>query len=496
MKIPEALSERNFAEMLDQLRRLVSSSGDGAHPNESARNSGRNSGRLYPGVLARTNGGSLGRQAIYSVPSLPATHARLRTQQSAYPNPSAGSAVPVVAYGHYAAIPVVYRHPVVAYDQWLRYGQQPKLSRQRSAHPDVPDVAAIAKKRSQHPFPAESTTQRLASSRSLDSITPHRIEQHPAKDGPQVKSSASKVKNFFQRIKVSVGGGGGSAERKPEMTSAEWLLHRPSPTKSVKNPSPRHPTPRMTALRRIFTRSPSPIPAVKSGSLSSDPSHKDRSLRGDPDGATFPRDCPANPPESPRAITSVPLPATPSPLPVIPATPSPLPIIPATPPKRKFAKKVDPVFRVRRRQSQVRRSGRLRRSRRSGRKKRSSQKKNETPSQQSGAKLVSDWTYLPLPTSLHNPEAAEESSSADADADGWESDLYQVLVERAPRRHPPPPMWDPLIFVPPERRRNSGNGAPIQPNASGRIDAQNSQRNSQFQYLSQYYPESMQNDRF
>jgi len=503
--------------MLDHLRRLVSSGGDGVHPNEST----RNSGRLHPGALTRTNGGSLGRQAIYSVPSLPATHTRLCAQQSAYPNPSAGSAVPVVAYGHYAAIPVVYGHPVVAYDQWLRYGLHPKLVRQRSAHPDVPDVAAITKNRSKHSFQANSTMQRLASSRSLDSIHPHRIAQHPTKNEPEVKSSASKVKNFFQRIKVSVSGGG-SSERKPEVTSADWLLHRPSPSKSVNHPSPRYATPKISAFRRIFTRSSSPIPAVKSGSVSSDPPEKDRFLRGDPDGATFPRDCPADPPESnifsyitginkimqkipQRPVTPVPLQAAslslsanPPPLPSTPlpvsVTPTPLaasPASPATPPllakmplKRKYAKKADPVFRVRRRQSQLRRSGRLRRSRRSGRKKRGSHKKTEVAIKQSGAELVSDWTYLPLPTSLCNPdEEVQEISSTDADADGWESDLYQVLADRAPRRHPPPPMWDPLIFVPPERRRNSGSSAPIQANTPDGIDAQNLlQRNSIFHY--------------
>lgn len=483
--------------MLDHLRRLMSSGGGGGgvHPNESK--TSRNSARPNPVILARTNGGSLGRQATYSVPSIPASHSRLRPQQSAYPNPSAGSAVPVVAYGHYAAIPVVYGHPVVAYDQWLRYGPQPKFIRQRSARPDVADVAAIAKKRNKRQLP-DASMQRLASSRSLDSIHPHRIAQQPVINGPEVKSSASKVKNFFQRIKVSVSSAG-TSERKPEVTSAEWLLHRPSPSKSVKQPSLRQTTPGITAFRRIFTRSSSPGPAVKSGSISSDPPEKDRSLRGHPDGATFPRDCPANPPESdsPTHITGVEkilekipeLPATPPLLPsarpsvpTIPVNPSPLP--PKMISRRKYTKKVDPVFRVRRRQSQLRRSGRLRRSRRSGRKKRSNHKKTELQTKQSGAELVSDWTYLPLSTNLHNPEEVEEASSADADADGWESDLYQVLADRAPRRHPPPPMWDPLIFVPPERRRNGSSAAPMQPDSSGGTDVQNlHQRNSKISLI-------------
>jgi hypothetical protein len=49
-------------------------------------------------------------------------------------------------------------------------------------------------------------------------------------------------------------------------------------------------------------------------------------------------------------------------------------------------------------------------------------------------------------------------SNEEDDDNGWESDLYQVLVDRGqPRRSGPlpPPMWDPLIFIPPERRRSS-----------------------------------------
>jgi hypothetical protein len=165
--------------------------------------------------------------------------------------------------------------------------------------------------------------------------------------------------------------------------------------------------------------------------------------------------------------------------------------------KTKFVKKIEqPVagFRVKRRQSQLRRSERKRRSsrHRSGRKKSSrnsssgskklgSSKGSQLGSQSalSGAKLVSDWTYLPLPTSFTPVEEAKPRtaslkivcdppetkstpptaiSNEEDDDNGWESDLYQVLVDRGqPRRSGPlpPPMWDPLIFIPPERRRSS-----------------------------------------
>ena len=82
-------------------------------------------------------------------------------------------------------------------------------------------------------------------------------------------------------------------------------------------------------------------------------------------------------------------------------------------------------------------------------------------SSQSGAKLVSDWTYLPLPSGLNRQSGGDSGPAFESlerqpeNASGtWETDLYQVLSEAVGpnRRNLPPPMWDPLIFVPPERR--------------------------------------------
>ncbi|KAI9553366.1 putative disco-interacting protein 2 isoform X2 [Daphnia sinensis] len=346
--------------------------------------------------------------------------------------------------------------------------------------------------------------------------------------------------------------GGGQGHR-----TDEWLLLRPSVNANSSKPMPHPPhrptTPGMTAFRKIFSRSPSPTAgptstpikkplsstkslfqqiirprsrsvsstaslsiqshstahsggAIRNFRLSKEKSKTDLNIvhrndagsiqRGNPDGATFPRDSPFHQSGTEPSELLIYAPAS------EPTKPSSMMTMNNNnnnnPSKRtKFVKKIEQPaagFRVKRRQSQLRRSERKRRSsrRRSGRKKRNSSsgghkklgssKGSQLGSQSalSGAKLVSDWTYLPLPTSFVPVEEASTHRRAEIVAtsqqssvketkceikseelshhDDWESDLYQVLADRGqPRRSGPlpPPMWDPLIFIPPERRRSS-----------------------------------------
>ena len=537
--------------MLDQLRRLVGSSSngqsDGIPPsgNVSAVRQSRNHGQ--PSASSRS--GSLSRLTAYSLH--PQHSNRLRMQLSYVP---VSYGPPVVAYGRSG-------RPVVGYDPWyqVRY-QQPlpppprtPVGRHMSARPDLapppppPSTTSGGKKKPEkerskdvfhHPTVRRDTVaappnsrNRLVSSRSLDSIHPHRI--HPPKEKPappevEVKSSSKKVKDFFQRVKDSVSIGASQSNRSGHgQRTDEWLLLRPSVANSNKPllpPPPRPTTPGLAAFRKIFSRSPSPTPLAtstpikrplsstkslfqqiirpRSRSVSSTASLSVRSQsthsggirtkmamasttdlsvvnpagggtqRGHPDGATFPRDLPNLPMESSEIYAPASEPVQPTI--ILPSS------LQAKRPK--FVKKIDqqPAFRVRRRQSQLRRSERKRRSsrRRSGRKKNRSAKKlgsskgSQMGSQSalSGAKLVSDWTYLPLPTSFTPAATVEEPAPVKKEEeptvvvdqdDGWESDLYQVLVDR-PRRTLPPPMWDPLIFIPPERRRSTViNGSSI-----------------------------------
>lgn len=542
--------------MLDQLKRLVSGGGsannngqmDGIPPSGNARQS-RNQGQ--PSAASRS--GSLSRLTAYALHPQHSGRMRMQLSYSVVPLPYAP---PVVAYGRNG------RPAVVGYDPWyqMRYQQQqpsahhlappPRtpVGRQLSARPDLA-ITSAGKKKSEkeckdvfhHPTVRRDTVlphgrNRLVSSRSLDSIHPHRI--HPPKmnsEVVEVKSSTKKVKDFFQRVKDTVTNGGGSSQTNNKsgqgQKTDEWLLLRPSVVVSnnsskVAPSMPQRPTtPGLAAFRKIFSRSPSPVATStpvkrqltstkslfhqiirpRSRSISSTASLSVRShsnhsgaavtdlnkpngptLRGNPDGATFPRDTPYPPMQLTTEIYA------PASEPARPTTTS--KVLPNKNqfdpgPKRpsKFVKKLDqqqPAFRVKRRQSQLRRSERKRRSsrRRSSRNKtnRSSKKLGSSKSSLlgsqsalSGAKLVSDWTYLPLPAALA-PNAGTEEESAPPpqeeeeeakepdkvvlpiqnEDDGWESDLYQVLVDR-PRRALPPPMWDPLIFIPPERRRNS-----------------------------------------
>ena len=652
--------------MLDQLRRLVNGSNggqtDGIPPSGSARQSRYQQQQQHGHSSAgSTRSGSLSRLTAYALH--PQHSGRMRMQLSynvvpvSYVPPPPPPHPVAVAYGRNG------RTTVVGYDPWfqVRYPQQPRtpVGRQLSSRPDLapppqqsyppppPSSHSSGKKKSsngvkqselskerinkeefRHPTIRRDTVvpnnrHRLVSSRSLDSIHPHRIHHHhrPSQEkqpeSGEVKSSSKKMKEFFQRVKDSVSnsgttnghqsnrsGGGGQGQR-----TDEWLLLRPSVnannSKPVPPPLQRPTTPGMTAFRKIFSRSPSP-PSIPSGPLapvSSNPIKKplsstkslfqqiirprSRSVsstaslsvnstahisggngggairnfnrmmreksktdlnivhrndagsirRGNPDGATFPRDSPfhlaGTEESSSELLIYAPASEPAKSLSVMTAlsnnssgtnnnnnnnnntnkqkTPS---------KKTKFVKKIEqPVagFRVKRRQSQLRRSERKRRSsrHRSGRKKSSrnnatsssgpgggsskklgSSKGSQLGSQSalSGAKLVSDWTYLPLPTSFTpvdetakpraTPEslkivdptqskretvatpmettkavvvAAAASSTNEDDDNGWESDLYQVLVDRGqPRRSGPlpPPMWDPLIFIPPERRRS------------------------------------------
>ena len=575
--------------MLDQLKRLVSGSGsshsggvqaDGIPPSGNRHQSRPHHGQSQ----AQSRSGSLSRLTAYALHPHQHQHqqsGRLRMQLSYGVVPVAyGPPPPVVAYGRSG------RPVPVGYDPWypVRYHQQqPRtpVSRQLSSRPDLaPGVASSTssggKKKSDvgkdpkdvvyHHHPTlhrdsvvpSNGRSRLVSSRSLDSIHPHRI--HPPKEKPppipvENKSSSKKMKDFFQRIKVSVGGSNNhqSNNRSGQgQRTDEWLLLRPScvnNSASKTAPAPptivtqRPTTPGLTAFRKIFSRSPSPPVPLAASTPTKKPISSSRSLfqhiirprsrsvsssaslsvrsqsthgsddvrttkfqktststtelnlvnrnggpaagRGHPDGATFPR---ISPSPSTEIINDIYAPASEPVRTTVTATTI-SPAAGGTPDanllrRPKFAKKADPQlpgFRVRRRQSQLRRSERKRRSsrRRSGRKKNrngankkllsSSKSASHLGSQTalSGAKLVSDWTYLPLPTSFTPTATLEEpveasttaqeplmEASVQPDDDGWESDLYQVLVDR-PRRNLPPPMWDPLIFIAPERRRSS-----------------------------------------
>lgn len=523
--------------MLDQLRRLVSGSSNNGGHNDGIPPSGnqRQSRNHIPSSGSRS--GSLSRLTAYALHPQHSGRVRMQLSYGVVPV-SYGPPPPVVGYSRNG-------RPVVGYDPWYQVRYQsahpphpapPRtpVARQLSARPDLTpppplSTSSAGKKKLDkerkdvfhHPTLRRDTVvpnsrNRLVSSRSLDSIHPHRIHPVKEKQDVEVKSSSKKVKDFFQRVKDSVSNGssqsnktGGQGQR-----TDEWLLLRPSLADSSKPlPPPQRPTtPGIAAFRKIFSRSPSPTPIAtstpvkkplsstkslfqqiirpRSRSVSSTASLSVRShsthsggirtkaaasttdlnvvhqagstQRGHPDGATFPRDSPHPPIELNNEIYApVSEPAQPT---VI------LPGQNGQSKRSKFVKKTDqqPAFRVRRRQSQLRRSERKRRSsrRRSGRKKNRSKKLGSTKGSQlgsqsalSGAKLVSDWTYLPLPTSftptaIEEPVVTKELETAVQQDDGWESDLYQVLVDR-PRRSLPPPMWDPLIFIPPERRRST-----------------------------------------
>lgn len=583
--------------MLDQLRRLVNGSSnsgqtDGIPPSGHVRQS-RNQG---PSSGGSTRSGSLSRLTAYGLH--PQHSGRMRMQLSYNVVPVSYVAPPhpvAIAYGRNG------RTTVVGYDPWfqVRYPQQPRtpVGRQVSVRPDLaplpPSSDSSGKKKKQlesskdrnkeefrHPTIRRETVvpshrHRLLPSRSLDSIHPHRIHSHQSQEkqiSPEVeaKSSGKKMKEFFQRVKDTVSNSG-TTNGHPANRSGdehghrtdEWLLLRPgvnaNSTKPLPHPPQRPTTPGMTAFRKIFSRSPSPPPAVNGSMAMASPTKKplsstkslfqqmirprSRSVsstaslsiqshstahsggggairnfrftkeksktdlnivhrndagsiqRGNPDGATFPRDsllhqCGT---ESSELLIYAPASEPSKPSTALPSN--------NNPSKRtKFVKKIEQPaagFRVKRRQSQLRRSERKRRSsrHRSGRKKSSrnspadggkklgSSKGSQLGSQSalSGAKLVSDWTYLPLPTSfvpvedtkpIHRRAEVKEEPVKIAeskmkselielsqhDGDGWESELYQVLADRGqPRRSGPlpPPMWDPLIFIPPERRRSS-----------------------------------------
>lgn len=565
--------------MLDQLRRLVGSdstnanrgSSEGIPPSGNGRNHHHHSHSRPSLQQQQQRSGSLNRLSAYAVhPSaVQYNAAHLRTagraplrMQLSYMAPP-----PIVAYSRNG-------RPVV-YEQWVRYSHHHSqqyhvpVTRQSSAIPDLqagnrhkksqPDLSEAMFTSSKHLPPQR---QRLAPSRSLDSIHPHRVVAKPQTDEGTVggKGSSARMKEFFgkglQRIRQSVGGSGFGIHKSAggsgrEVSSADWLLHRPSPVKNAPSkpttpttPTQRPTTPGMAVIRRIFARSPSlnptpaetitptspskgsspekhPLSGTKSllqqlrpsspsansssdscskldGKCSSTISTADVDRRGDPDGATFPRSDVADQsaPDigggkeevqetATTAVDSPPVSSTPT-------------VLGNLKQRSKLGvKKPDPpAFRVRRRGSQLRRSERKRRSlRRSGRKKKKSRLLSAAVSKTSlvgnshsalsGAKLVSDWTYLPLPTTYEPPvptppsEPAEEKDLTEEIAssqNGRDNDLYQVLVDRPrTRRHIPPPMWDPLIFVPPERRRTTSFRTPSGPAAdvvsSGGIEA-------------------------
>ena len=541
--------------MLDQLRRLVSPSGQppSVPPNSNDRQRwSRAEKPSQPQPLHRPLAatGSLGRVATYSV----APHL-----QRMRPHP------PQLIYGPNGR--------VIAYDEWMKEAPHvahvpPKVpvSRHLSATPTSKYLKDRCGSRAEvfvHPTAyrqadASHGHRRLLPSRSLDSIHPHLVRPPPAKargpDGADAssKSSGSKFRDFLQKIKDSVSSAPSSNSRgrnSRDLSPSEWLLHRPSPTKKTElsqqqqQHNHRPSTPGVAAIRKIFSRSPSPAlaPPKRPGTLtrlssnfmaqfrpaqqptgtksrspsrssSADSSSRGRrgsddrsnssdiakvykilgeppnivhthstaspksekrlsllnSLRGDPDGATFPRETDVRRADE---LSTQQLQRTDD---VKVSDDSAVMKRKGSAGKRKYIKRRDakPSFRVRRRQSQ-----RHRRSRRS-RKKKDKDPYPTTSSALSGAKLVSDWTYLPIPTSTLvkeepvkvNQEAKKKETELAAERDGWESDLYQVLIER-PRRHLPPPMWDPLIFVPPERRRHGGSVAVTNGNPSPPADS-------------------------
>ncbi len=562
--------------MLEQLRRLVSNDpnnrGEGIPPSGSGRNRNGTSYHQPPPMSAQQRqqrSGSLNRLSGYAVHPIahynPTPHGRMPARmQLSYVAPP-----PVVAYGRNG-------HPIV-YDQWVRYSQYP-LHQQRqyqqhlpvtrqstSAFPDLnggsrmtkktqvspPDLAAEAFLAGNKQQSGVHQRQRLRPSRSLDSIHPHRVSTKPPllNENSNGRSSSKKMKDFFHRVRQSVSGASFGNSQKltsdRDVTSAEWLLLRPSAvTKTGDSPvrtaaTPQRPTtPGLAVIRKMFSRSPSlgttpaavspvekrPLSSAKSlfqqflpnnSSLStSDLSTKadakpsssivaDVVRRGDPDGATISRDLKDSVSEDggeDRSISNI--------NPSLPPHPPPPSV--STPPSvlsqwkqrsKAMSKKPEaPAFRIRRRNSQLRRSAHKRRSmRQSGRKKKSrlltsAVSRSSLSSSQialsGGAKLVSDWTYLPLPTTFEpaveppsapieistpktcakeeeSPELGTDSVKEEAESKegaAWENDLYQVLVDRPrTRRLLPPPMWDPLIFVPPERRRRPSFCTPSVP---------------------------------
>lgn len=534
--------------MLDQLRRLVGGSAPSNEPAAPVRAT-PNRGPASGG----SRSGSLSRLAAYGVQQVqqPPYQTRVRVQYSfaglpiAYP----------LAYGR----PYEPWYPVRYQPQQAKPAGHKALSRQSSARPDLaPSSVASSsgvKKRIEdkeravlmadpyYQAKAPLKGQRLVPSRSLDSIHPHRISQQKRPESPK-QSSSQKVKGFLQRVKDSVtsSSSGSKASGQGHKTD-EWLLLRPSIVTTSKPPvhnqNARPTTPGLAAFRKIFARSPSPLhtgPAAplakrtpvagtrslfqqmmrpRSRSVSSatnlssgeakttKPAELDvvaGAARGDPDGATFPRDgTPATGQECVYAPASEP-PTRLDRRPDDGAPPSPAPSAGRRPKAEK--KKEAPAFRVRRRQSQSRRSDRRQRSaRRSARAKKGRKGKAAKTGQQasgsqsalSGAKLVSDWTYMPLPATRAPELAPEQAPQTEAaierskeeskeetgreeapNESSWESELYQVLVDR-PRRALPPPMWDPLIFIPPERRSRAAEKAAEKANAGkkklGRLSA-------------------------
>ena len=361
--------------------------------------------------------------------------------------------------------------------------------------------------------PSANQQNNLTPSRSLDSIHPRRIVQQPVKESvckttsppptppppPLLQSTGSRVKDFFQRLtrSTSSSGSNSSVRRKQEkqgetQSSADWLLQRPSVHRQQVNQQHNHQrpsTPGANAFRRLFGPS-SPVQPQS---------------RGDPDGATLPShhlDIMAQVVQ--QQEERLPSPPPPSSLAAITAI--------ATSNENKTKKdekeataavngngncgvsarvayNASSLRRVRRRQSK-RLSGRHRRSvhkkkppvtkvmavKKAAAKTKKSLSMMATAATGSRSSLaagdhhVSDWTYLPLPSSTQMPPAAAppppppppvQTKEVEEDAPvtaAWETDLYAaLLLDQQPsrRNHQLPPLatqWD-LAPVQPDFRR-------------------------------------------
>lgn len=302
---------------------------------------------------------------------------------------------PVVAFDRNGR-PIVYE-PYITFNQHY-HGQNkvkpPPSTNHHHRHPTV-----------QRRCPAVIVSpNQLTPSRSLDSIhhPQRRIIVPPPPVPPPPPTSSNKVKDFFQRLTRSTSSSSSSSARQ---SSADWLLQRPSVHQQQVNQQNNRPsTPGLNAFRRLFTTTNNNQPVA----------------RGDPDGATLPSQ-------------------------VVEEQPKVVPVVPVV--------QHQSLRRVRRRQSTSKRH------RRSVHKKKKKVKPqvlvNKT---KKSDQLVSDWTYLPLPSQSMAQEKKE--TTAAAAAANWETDLYAALIlDQEPSRRSGglsqlnlPTDWD-LAPVQPDFRR-------------------------------------------
>lgn len=328
--------------------------------------------------------------------------------------------------------------------------------------------------------------QRLAACASLDDLQ-RRTAVAPPTPAEQTKNG-SKLKGIIQKIKDSVSSSASlSTSRCQPTVSTDWLLGRPSAAKKVDGaPTERAGTPVVNALRRMFSRPPPDF----DGRGDCDDRQKDDWLleRSDPTKkAHVVAAQKAAQPITPTTVSA--LRRMFSRPPAVIAS-----IAPADPPggdvevgiaspisdevvtdqcstisdigdMATAAYATNPAYAKRKwmlSRRRVRRRWRIQQSQRGHpaqqrRRNVSAQRHAASfaavggrgpcqPCALSGAELVSDWTYLPIPK-LSQQQKRERKAQHVNLRNEWDDDLYQVLVDR-PRRYLAPPMWDPLIFTP------------------------------------------------